>query len=110
VVRLKANRAQRRRLEREAILQTTAMAPPPPKPAPKPAPLRRKPQTATLVDRVAWDAEEFEGELKDQVGRKIIVAADAAGEHSNGNVWYAQHDTLVDEAPEGDEAVNEGIS
>lgn len=110
VVRLKADRAQRRRLEREAILQTTAVAPPPPKPAPKPAPPRRKPQTATLVDRVAWDAEEFEGELKDQVGRKIIVAADAQAEHSNGNVWYAQHDTLVEEVPETDETTNDGIS
>jgi hypothetical protein len=81
VVRLKADRA-RRRAEREASAPTTAIAPPPPKPAP---PARRTPKTTTRIDRVAWDAEEFEGELKDQVGRKIDVPADSHAEPSNGN-------------------------
>jgi len=40
----------------------------PPKPVRRP---NRK--LATRVDRVEWDAEEFSGELRDQVGRRVVV-------------------------------------
>jgi uncharacterized protein YjbJ (UPF0337 family) len=39
-----------------------------------PKPVRRAHRrVATRVDRVEWDAEEFSGELKDQVGRRVIA-------------------------------------
>ena len=41
--------------------------------APVRSPRKSHRKLSTHVDRVEWDAEEFEGELKDQIGRRVIV-------------------------------------
>ena len=66
--RIKPQRVRVDRAERFEPVELVAKTVPP-KPLRK---LNRK--QATRVDRVEWDAEEFEGELKDQIGRKIVVA------------------------------------
>jgi hypothetical protein len=56
-----------------------------------PKPVRRVNRNlATRVDRVEWDAEEFAGELKDQVGRRVVVGGQLV--RTNGDDEFAEVD------------------
>ncbi len=65
----------------------------------QPKPVRKSMRKfATRVDRVEWDAEEFEGELKDQIGRRVVVA------NKNGRL------SAADEVVEVDFSEGNGVS
>lgn len=74
---------QRVRIDRAEHVETVELVArtPPPKPVRK---SNRK--LATRVDRVEWDAEEFEGELKDQIGRKVITTHSSSRPHGDEDV------------------------
>jgi hypothetical protein len=77
-LRLKPQRVRiEKPLLREPVEPVELVAVSPPKPVRKPQ-RSSKIQLSKQVDRVEWDAEEFEGELKDQIGRTIIVANQTA--------------------------------